>query len=95
MDRITQVLEDGTVSSYDMDHCVQTADRVLDELEQEAVKVLDLDYMATVFSLFVQATHELTQAGWTTEELMQEVIDHSDAEDRDQFTQDYRDDDED
>ncbi len=82
-DRITEVLEDGTIYCFDMDKCIEEANNSLEKLfEKEGVE-LDYDFSATVFSLFVQCVHILTNSGWTTEELINEVIDHSEEDQED------------
>ena len=82
-DRITEVLEDGTIYCFDMDKCIEEASNSLEKLfEKEGVE-LDYDFSATVFSLFVQCVHILTSSGWTTEELINEVIDHSEEDQED------------
>jgi hypothetical protein len=82
-DRITEVLEDGTIYCFDMDKCIEEANNSLEKLfEKEGVE-LDYDFSATVFSLFVKCVHILTSSGWTTEELINEVIDHSEEDQED------------
>lgn len=76
-DRITEVLEDGTVYCFDMDKCNAEAEKVLEGLYNKEDTELEFDYTATVFSLFVHSIHILTASGWTTEELINEVLDHS------------------
>lgn len=85
VDRITEVLEDGTVYCFDIDKCNDIADKTLDELYKKQDVEIDFDYTATVFSLFVHAVHILTNSGWTTHDLIEEVIDHSEAVDIDDY----------
>jgi|688.fasta_scaffold13108_7 hypothetical protein len=76
-DRITEVLEDGTIYCFDMDKCIQEANDALEKLYEKEGVELDFDFTATVFSLFVNCIHILTESGWTTNDLISEVIDHS------------------
>jgi hypothetical protein len=82
---IAEVLEDGTIHLFDMDVCNQVADETIDMLLNKENQMLKYDFTATVFSLFTRAVHVLTSSGWSTEELINEVIDHSEAEDADDF----------
>jgi hypothetical protein len=91
-----EVLEDGTIYHFDIDVSNQAADEALEKLYEKEGKELKFDYTAAVFSLFVSAIHTLTVSGWSTEDLIAEVIDHSDADDRENFMCDcQQDDDED
>ena len=78
---ISDVMSDGTIRVFDLDVCQAHAEEVIDDLREKEGKVINLDFYSTVFALFAEATHVLTQAGWTTEDLIAAVIDHSDADD--------------
>jgi hypothetical protein len=49
----------------------------LEQLYEKEGNELGFDYTATVFSLFINAIHILTESGWTAEDLHREVEDHS------------------
>lgn len=83
-DRITEILEDGTVCCFDMDKCIQEANSSIEKLYEKEGVELDYDFTATVFSLFIQCVHILTDSGWTTEELIDEVVRHSEEIDEDE-----------
>lgn len=83
-DRITEILEDGTVYCFDMDKCIQEANSSIEKLYEKEGVELDYDFAATVFSLFIQCVHILTDSGWTTEELIDEVVRHSEEIDEDE-----------
>jgi hypothetical protein len=83
-DRITEILEDGTVYCFDMDKCIQEANSSIEKLYEKEGVELDYDFTATVFSLFIQCVHILTDSGWTTEELIDEVVRHSEEIDEDE-----------
>lgn len=83
-DRITEILEDGTVYCFDMDKCIQEANYSIEKLYEKEGVELDYDFTATVFSLFIQCVHILTDSGWTTEELIDEVVRHSEEIDEDE-----------
>lgn len=94
VDRVTEVLEDGTVYSFDLDKCSQTADQVMADLAKREGVELDFDYLTTVFGLYVHCIHTLSAHGWTTAELIAEAIAHSEADDADEFrSPDYDDED--
>lgn len=76
-DMIQETLENGEVYEFDMDVCSAAADEVLDELFEKEGEVENFDFSAAVFSLFVSSIHILTQSGWTTDELINEVTTHS------------------
>ena len=79
-DRIVEVLEDGTIYCFDMDKCIEIANDTLEKLYEKEGVELDFDYTATVFSLFVNCVHVLSRSGWTTNDLISEVIEHSDED---------------
>ena len=76
-----EILPDGTVYYVDLDVCNEEADKVLEELYEKEGKVLNFDYTSAVFALFIHSIHTLSNSGWTTEELIQEVLNHSDEGD--------------
>lgn len=89
---IVEILEDGTIHLFDMDICNQVADETIEQLIDKEGTVLNYDFSATVFSIFIKSVHILTNAGWNTEDLINEVIDHSEADDADDFVDDNADD---
>ena len=80
-DRCTEVLEDGTIYTFSINRSTAKANELLEQLWQLEGKEIDFDYTAAVFSLFVDSIHILSESGWTTEELIQEVVTHSQAPD--------------
>ena len=78
---ITEVLEDGTIHSFDLDICNEEADSVIDELAEKQDIVLNFDFTATIFSLFVSSIQILSTSGWSTEDLLNEVLNHTQADD--------------
>jgi hypothetical protein len=78
---VVEVLEDGTIRHFDLDVCNAAAEEALDLLWAKENTVLSFDYTAAVFSLFVDAINILSNSGWTTQELLQEVVNHSEADD--------------
>jgi hypothetical protein len=84
-DRCTEVLEDGTIYTFSINRSTERAREVLERLYELEGQEVDFDYTAAVFALFVDSIEILSNSGWTTQELIQEVITHSAAEDRDQF----------
>ena len=80
-DIVSDVMDDGTIRVFDLDVCQAHAEAILDDLWEKEGKVVNLDYFSTVFALFAETVHHLTAAGWSTEELICAVIEHSDADD--------------
>jgi hypothetical protein len=78
---IVEVLADGTINHFDLDVCNAAAEEALDLLWAKENTVLSFDYTAAVFSLFVDSINILSNSGWTTQELLQEVVNHSAADD--------------
>lgn len=72
-----EILPDGTVYYVDLDVCNEEADKLMEELYEKEGKVPNFDYTTAVFSLFINSIHTLSNSGWTTEELLQEVLNHS------------------
>ena len=87
--QIVEVLEDGTIYAFNLDVCDREAEKVLKNLHKKEGKLFNFDYTATVFALFVFCVHILRQVGWSTDELVNEVLDHSeeydDSDDNDDF----------
>jgi hypothetical protein len=81
---IVEVLADGTVYHFDMDVCNAAADQVFEQLWKLENTQLGYDYTATVYSVFSRAVHVLSQSGWSTNELIDTLLDHSDEEDIDE-----------
>jgi hypothetical protein len=77
---IVEVLADGTVYHFDMDVCNAAADQVFEQLWKLENTQLGYDYTATVYSVFSRAVHVLSQSGWSTNELIDTLLDHSDDE---------------
>lgn len=98
-DLISDVLEDGTIRVIDVDLTQAEAEKAIKKLWKKQGKVLNFDFHTTIFSLFIETVHILTSSGWTTEELLAELISHSEADDADDFIKpfessgDYDDDD--
>ena len=68
-----EILPDGTVYYVDLDVCSEEADKVMEELYEKEDTVPNFDYTSAVFTLFINSIHTLSNSGWTTEELIQEV----------------------
>jgi hypothetical protein len=80
---IKETLENGEVYEFDLDVCNAAADQALEELLEKEGEVENFDFVASVFSLFVASISILTQSGWTTEELINEVMastEHTDTQ---------------
>jgi hypothetical protein len=84
-DRCTEVLEDGTIYTFSITTSNQHAREVLERLHELEATEVDFDFTAAVFSLFVDSIDILTNSGWTTQDLITEVISHSAADDREDF----------
>jgi hypothetical protein len=80
-DRCTEILEDGTIYTFSINKSSEKAAELMEKLYELEGQELDFDYTAAVFSLFVDCIHTLTQSGWTTDDLLREVIDHSEQQD--------------
>jgi|FreactTroBogLake_1042271.scaffolds.fasta_scaffold00532_5 hypothetical protein len=79
---IIEILEDGTLYYFDLDVCEKMAEDALLNLAEKQSVVPNSDFNATVLDLFVRSIYILTEAGWTAEELIEEIINHTqDAED--------------
>lgn len=75
-----EVLPDGTVYYFDLDVCQDEAEKTLDELQAKQNKIPNFDFTASVFSLFIYSIHILSNSGWTPEDLISEVLTHTDPE---------------
>lgn len=74
---VIEILPDGTVYHFDMDVCNAEADRVIEELFNKDDTQIGYDYTATIYSLFARSIYVLLDSGWTTQELLQTVLTHS------------------
>jgi hypothetical protein len=74
--QVVEVLEDGTFYAFDLEVCDREAEKALKNLLKKEGKLFNYDYGMTVFTLFVYCVHILREAGWETEELVNEV-DHT------------------
>jgi hypothetical protein len=75
--QIVEVLEDGTFHAFDLDVCDREAEKALKNLYKKEGKLFNYDYGMTVFTLFVYCIHILREAGWETDELVNEVLEHT------------------
>lgn len=75
---ITEVLEDGTEIKIDLDLCNDVADQIMMKIfETENDQNLEnYDVIATCFNVFINTYHALLVAGWTKEELKNELDEH-------------------
>lgn len=78
---IKEKLENGDEYEFDMDVCNEAAMTSLDELYSMEGEVENFDFTATVFSLFVSCIHILTESGWTTADLLDAVMTHTEQQD--------------
>ena len=79
---IVETLADGSTYVFNMDVCDEAAEDALGLLWSMEGRKEKFDYTGAVFSLFTSCVHVLTNSGWTTEELLNEVMDHSEADDK-------------
>jgi hypothetical protein len=75
--QIVEVLEDGTIYAFDLEVCDREADKVLRNLAKKEGKLFNFDFSATVFTLFVHCVHILRNSGWQTDDLIDEVLEHT------------------
>lgn len=75
---ITEVTDDGEEFTIDLNVCMSVADRVMESLFEleDSEELENFDAVATCFSLFLDTYHVLIEAGWTLENLKQELDDH-------------------
>jgi hypothetical protein len=78
---IVEVLEDGTIYAFDIDVCDQEANLVIEALHEKEGKLFNFDFGATIFSLFIYCIHILRSTGWTTDNLIDEVLTHCESYD--------------
>ena len=77
VDIVKETLEDGTEYQFDIDLCNDTADNLLDDLFELEGTLENFDFTAAVYSLFVSSVNILAESGWTTDDLIKDVIYHS------------------
>ena len=79
--QIVEVLEDGTIYAFDMEVCDKEAEKAIKKLSNKEGKLFNFDFGATIFTLFIYCIHILRDSGWQTQELLNEVLDHTTAYD--------------
>jgi hypothetical protein len=77
VDIVKETLDNGEEYQFDIDLCNDVADDMLEELYEMEGEVENFDFTATVYSLFVSSVNILAESGWTTEDLIKDVIYHS------------------
>jgi hypothetical protein len=78
---IVEVLEDGTIYAFDIDVCDQEANLVIEALHEKEGKLFNFDFGAAIFSLFIYCIHILRSSGWSTDNLIDEVLSHCESYD--------------
>ena len=81
--QVVERLPDGTIYAFDLDVCDKEANKVLKSLRRKEGKLFNFDFGATVFSLFVHCVHILRASGWDTDQLVDEVLSHTEQYDID------------
>jgi len=81
VDIIKETLPDGTEYEFDIDLSSDKAEELLNELFKLEDTVDKFDAVSAVFSLFISSIHILKHTGWTTKDLINEVLDHSEIVD--------------
>ena len=61
--------------------CWNSAEEAIGQLWDKEDTELKFDFTAAVFSLLIKSIGILSRSGWTTEELVDEVYNHSEADD--------------
>jgi hypothetical protein len=78
---VTRVLEDGTINTFDLELCDDAAENAIAFLWEKENKTINFDFTTAIYSLFVKNIGILTRSGFSTEELHDEVLYHSEAGD--------------
>jgi hypothetical protein len=71
-----QKLEDHVITDEELALVNEISEGIFEEVFENE----DVDGVAVFFNLFIDAIHILTRCGWTTENLIDEVVIHSEAE---------------
>lgn len=75
---IVQRDADGNVEfEIDLNLCNSVADDMLTDMWELDGELENFDFVAAVFSVFVNSIHILLDHGWTSQDLLREVTDHS------------------
>lgn len=79
--------DDGhVIERINIDLCNHVADQTLIALSEVQDHLEHFDFSTAAFGLFVNCVYILRNAGWSTQDLIKEVQDHSTMHDRDQNT---------
>lgn len=82
---IVQRDADGNVEfEIDLDLCNTVADDMLSDMWELEGELENFDFVAAVFSLFVNSVHILLDHGWNTQDLLKAVQEHADSHVSDQ-----------
>jgi hypothetical protein len=75
---IVQRDDDGNVEfEIDLELCNTVADDMLNDMWELDGELENFDFVAAVFSMFVNSIHILLDHGWSPQDLQREVTDHS------------------
>lgn len=77
--QIVEVLEDGTIYAFDLEVCDKEAEKVIRNLHRKEGKLLNFDFSTTIVTLMIYCAHLLKSAGWSSEELVDEILYHVDG----------------
>lgn len=83
VDIIKETLNNGEEYQFDIDLCNDKADELLTTLWEYEGNLENFDYSAAVFGLFISSIYILKHSGWSTKELINEILDHSEIVDED------------
>jgi hypothetical protein len=78
---ITNKNEDGTEYTFDLNICNMAANEALEGLWEKEDVIKNFDFTASVYSLFISCIHILTNSGYSTHELLDTTVTHSEAND--------------
>jgi hypothetical protein len=78
---VTRVLDDGTINTFDIEVCDDEAEKAVQSLWEQENKTINFDFTTAVYQLFLKNIGILTRSGFSTEELLDEVLFNSEAGD--------------
>lgn len=82
--QVAELLEDGTIYTFDLEVCDKEAEKVMKRLHKKEGKLFNYDFNTTVYALFVYNIHVLRAAGWSTQELAEELFNQTEPYDEEE-----------
>ncbi len=73
---IIEIDDEGNEYTIDLDVCNAVADSVFKNLAEQEGNIENFDFVTTCYSMFMATYQILLEAGWSTDELVNDMQEH-------------------